>query len=142
MHFQITDKAIDPSSLRQELLCEVSGAYASFEGWVRNHNEGKSVNGLEYSSYQPLAEKEGLRIIAEAIERFNVEAAACVHRTGILKIGEIAVWVGVSAAHRDAAFDACRYIIDETKSRVPIWKREGYRDGPAGWVNCPDNSPR
>lgn len=142
MHFQITDEVIDPKSLRKELLCEVSGAYASFEGWVRNHNEGKPVDGLEYSSYKPLAEKEGHRIIAEAKERFDIEAAACIHRVGTLKIGDIAVWVGVSAAHRDAAFDACRYIIDQTKARVPIWKREDYLDGPAEWVNCPDITTR
>jgi len=142
MCFQISDQAIDPPSLRKELLREASGAYASFEGWVRNHNEGKPVNGLEYSSYQTLAKKEGQRIIEEAIDRFSIEAAACVHRVGILEIGDIAVWVGVSAAHRDAAFDACRYIIDQTKGRVPIWKREDYLDGPAEWVNCPDNTPR
>lgn len=142
MRFHITNQKIDPQSLRKELLQEVSGAYASFEGWVRNHNEGKPVNGLEYSSYEPLAEKEGQRIIEEALERFEVEAAGGVHRVGNLKIGDIAVWVGVSAAHRNAAFDACRYIIDQTKARVPIWKREDYIDGPAKWVNCPDNTPR
>ncbi len=142
MQFQITEKEIEPRSLRRELLCNVSGAYVSFEGWVRNHNDGKPVNGLEYSSYLPLAEKEGMRILSEAKECFDIEAAACVHRIGNLNIGEIAVWVGVSAAHRGAAFDANRYIIDQTKSRVPIWKREAYLNGPAQWVNCNDNTPR
>jgi len=142
MQFQITDQEIKPESLRREILRDVSGAYVSFEGWVRNHNDGKPVNGLEYSSYVPLAEKEGMRILLEAKERYGIEAVACIHRIGSLKIGEIAVWVGVSAAHRDAAFDANRYIIDQTKARVPIWKREAYLDSAAEWVNCADDTPR
>lgn len=83
-----------------------------------------------------------MRILLEAKERYGIEAVACVHRIGSLKIGEIAVWVGVSAAHRDAAFDANRYIIDQTKARVPIWKREAYLDSQAEWVNCADDTPR
>jgi len=142
MQFQITDQEIKQESLRREILRDVSGAYLSFEGLVRNHNDGKPVNGLEYSSYIPLAEKEGMRILSEAKERYSIEAAACVHRIGSLKIGEIAVWVGVSAAHRDAAFEANRYIIDQTKARVPIWKREAYLDSPAEWVNCTEDTPR
>ena len=142
MQFQITDQEISPESLRREILRDVSGAYVSFEGLVRNHNDGKPVNGLDYSSYIPLAEKEGMRILSEAKERYRIEAAACVHRIGSLKVGEIAVWVGVSAAHRDAAFDANRYIIDQTKARVPIWKREAYLDSTAEWVNCTQDTPR
>ncbi len=69
------------------------------------------------------------KIVAEALERFAISAVHCEHRVGKLAIGDCAVWVGVSAAHRGAAFDACRYVIDETKSRVPIWKKEHYRDG-------------
>jgi molybdopterin synthase catalytic subunit len=82
-----------------------------------------------------LAEKEGERIIEEALGRFAIVEARCVHRIGELRIGELAVWVGVSAAHRGAAFDACRYVIDEVKSRVPIWKQERYREGDAGWLH-------
>ncbi len=142
MKFQISEDPIKPEALRAELLRDASGAYASFEGWVRNHNDGKPVDGLEYSAYQPLAEKEGQRILDEALKRFEIEAAACIHRVGTLRIGDIAVWVGVAAAHRNAAFDACRYIIDQTKGRVPIWKREAYLEGPAEWVNCPDSTRR
>ena len=80
--------------------------------------------------------KKARKILREALERFAIAAARCEHRVGKLAIGDCAVWVGVSAAHRGAAFDACRYIIDETKSRVPIWKKEHYRDGQSGWVNC------
>jgi adenylyltransferase/sulfurtransferase len=94
------------------------------------------VHRLEYEAFETLAVKEGERIVAEAIRRFGVTRAACVHRVGTLGIGELAVWVGVSAAHRGEAFAACRYIIDEVKHRVPIWKKEHYADGDSGWVNC------
>ena len=100
MQFQITDQEIKQESLRREILRDVSGAYLSFEGLVRNHNDGKPVNGLEYSSYIPLAEKEGMRILLEAKERYSIEAAACVHRIGSLKIGEIAVWTGLAQKGR------------------------------------------
>lgn len=140
MRFEITESVIDPVALRFQLFDDIAGAYASFEGWVRNHNDGKKVDALEYSAYKPLAEKEGNRIVEEALGRFDIRRAACSHRVGPLKIGDIAVWVGVSAVHRAAAFDACRYIIDETKARVPIWKRENYLDGLTEWINCPDNT--
>jgi molybdopterin synthase catalytic subunit len=75
----------------------------------------------------------------EALQKFAIVDALCTHRTGDLAVGDLAVWVGVSAAHRGAAFDACRYIIDEVKSRVPIWKHERYREGDTGWLH-PDSS--
>jgi molybdopterin synthase catalytic subunit len=103
---------------------------------VRNHNEGEAVVALEYEAHEPIANREGEKIISEARQRFAILAAHCRHRAGKLAIGDCAVWVGVSAAHRGAAFDACRYIIDETKRRVPIWKKEHYRDGHSAWVNC------
>ena len=134
--FFISESAIEPNELRSKLQNEVAGAYASFEGWVRNHNDGKPVNALEYSAYTALAEKEGDRIIGEALDRFEISGAAAIHRVGPLDIGDIAVWVGVSSPHRGAAFDSCRYIIDEIKDRVPIWKRESYENGPDEWVNC------
>ena len=113
-----------------------AGGYVCFEGWVRDHNEGRAVTRLEYEAFEALANVEGARIVQEAIARYGVRAAACVHRVGSLEIGDLAVWVGVSSPHRDEAFDACRYIIDEVKHRVPIWKKEHYVDGDSGWVNC------
>jgi adenylyltransferase/sulfurtransferase len=103
---------------------------------VRDHNEGRSVARLEYEAFEDLAVKEGERIVAEAAARFDVKHAACVHRVGSLGIGDLAVWVGVSAVHRGEAFAACRYIIDAVKYRLPIWKKEHYTDGDSGWVNC------
>jgi molybdopterin synthase catalytic subunit len=133
--FQLADTPFDTANLRAELLDDRVGGYASFEGWVRDHNEGRTVHGLRYEAYATLAESEGEKIIAEALARFAIIDARCTHRVGDLAIGELAVWVGVSAAHRDAAFAACRYIIDEVKTRVPIWKHERYVEGDAGWLH-------
>lgn len=132
----MTTETIDPSQLRDALMNAAAGAYCGFEGWVRNHNDGKGVLRLEYEAYEPVAIKEGTRIIAEAGEQFAILKAMSVHRTGRLEIGDCAVWVGVSAAHRDEAFLACRYIIDALKQRLPIWKKEYYASGDSGWVNC------
>ena len=134
--FSFTREKIDEAALRKQLFDPTAGGYTSFEGWVRNHNEGLAVRHLEYEAFEPLAIKEGKRIVAEAITRFGIEHAACVHRIGDLAIGDMAVWVGVSARHRAEAFAACRYIIDEVKHRVPIWKKEHYENGDSGWVNC------
>lgn len=134
--FSFSHAPIDLEPLRSALADPQAGGYASFEGWVRNHNEGHAVTRLEYEAFEQLANKEGERIVAEAIARFGVLKAACVHRIGSLAIGEVAVWVGVSSRHRAEAFAACRYIIDEVKHRVPIWKKEHYVNGDSGWVNC------
>jgi len=136
MRFRFTQTAIDTAQARRELLDLGAGGYVGFEGWVRDHNEGQEVTGLEYEAFEELAVKEGERIIAEALRRFPVKHASCIHRTGALGLNDMAVWVGVSAAHRGEAFDACRFIIDEVKHRVPIWKKEHYRSGDSGWVNC------
>ena len=140
--FRLSDTPFDVASMRADLLDARVGAYAAFEGWVRDHNEGRVVHGLHYEAYAALAEEEGRRVLEEALAKFDVIDAACVHRTGDLAIGELAVWVGVSAAHRGPAFDACRWIIDAVKSRVPIWKRERYAgdgEAPAVWLH-PDGS--
>ena len=134
--FAISGEQIDVNVCALRLANERAGALVTFEGWVRNHNEGQQVGSLEYEAYVPLAESEGARILAEAEERFALTGAAAVHRTGHLRIGELAVWVGVTAEHRGAAFDACRYIIDEAKARLPIWKKEHYAGGATAWINC------
>ncbi|HEY5281863.1 MAG TPA: molybdenum cofactor biosynthesis protein MoaE [Polyangia bacterium] len=113
-----------------------AGAVVSFDGRVRNHNEGRSVCKLAYSAYPALALSEGDRIVAEAMARFALSAAACCHRLGDLTLGEVAVRVWAAAAHREGAFAGCRYIIDEVKARVPIWKKETYVDGQSEWVVC------
>lgn len=134
--FRLQSTPITADPRAAGLTDPASGGYVSFEGWVRNHNEGREVLRLEYEAMSGLAEREGERIIAEACARYGVTHACCVHRVGELAIGDMAVWVGVSARHRDEAFRACRYIIDEVKHRVPIWKKEHYEHGDSGWVNC------
>lgn len=138
--FTLSDCAIDGAALTAALADAAAGACVTFEGWVRNRNDGRAVLRLDYQAYARLAQAEGARILAEAAQRFDIVAARCAHRTGSLAIGDLAVWVGVSAGHRDAAFAACRYIIDEVKQRVPIWKNEHYADGESGWLH-PDNTP-
>ena len=140
MAFFLSDETIDAPALARSLANAHAGACVTFEGWVRDHNDGRSVQRLDYQAYAPLAQSEGERILADARERFRIVDARCVHRTGQLAIGDLAVWVGVSAAHRGAAFEAARYIIDEVKLRVPIWKNEHYADGASGWLH-PDNTP-
>ena len=140
IQFDVSDRALDPAELELALRSPGAGALVTFVGWVRDHSdEGgqrRSVGKLEYQVYEPLAVSEGTRVLEEAEQRFEIASARCVHRSGTLQIGDAAVWVGVTAAHRDGAFRACRYIIDEIKVRLPIWKRETYGDGDSGWVNC------
>ena len=134
--FALTATAIDAERLKAGLEHSAAGALATFEGRVRDHADGRSVRLLEYQVYPELAQAEGEQVVAEALAKFDLVAAHCTHRSGILHIGDMAVWVGVAAPHRGAAFDACRYIIDEIKQRLPIWKRETYAEGDSGWVNC------
>jgi len=136
MRFRLSSEAVDTTQLRDALRHPGSGGFCAFEGWVRNSNEGREVDGLEYEAYAELAMAEGERILDEAIARYGVIDACCMHRTGDLKVGDLAVWIGVSAAHRDEAFRACRYIIDEIKHRLPIWKKEHYLTGETEWVAC------
>jgi adenylyltransferase/sulfurtransferase len=134
--FSFSTAPLDTSELERRMRDPACGGFVAFEGWVRDHNEGQEVTRLEYEAFVDLAEKEGARIVEEARVKFGVARAACVHRVGSLGLTDVAVWVGVSAAHRDEAFRACRFIIDEVKHRVPIWKKEHYVNGNSGWVNC------
>jgi molybdopterin synthase catalytic subunit len=138
--FRLSRKPIDPDALRRELPAADAGAVVLFEGRVRRRNHGRDVQSLEYEVFDELAEKEGARILAETRERFVLLSAACVHRVGRLQVGELAVWAAVTAEHRAEAFDACRYIIDEVKARVPIWKKEHYGSGPTEWITPADDS--
>jgi len=134
--FGISSEPIDLQAFREQLLDRSCGAYVQFDGWVRDHNEGQKVLRLEYEVYEPMAVKEGAGILAEARERFGVSNAFAIHRSGLMELSEVAVVVGVSSPHRAEAFDACRYIIDQAKVRLPIWKKEYYESGSAEWINC------
>ena len=134
MRFFLATSPPNPSEFRQLLRDDLSGALVVFEGWVRASNHGRKVVRLEYEAYEPLAIQEGERILSEAVDRFGIRDAVCCHRTGSLPVGDLAVWVGVVSAHRAEAFEGCRYIIDELKVRVPIWKKEHYEDGETSWL--------
>ena len=138
--FALSAAAIDVASLRTQMCLPESGALATFEGWVRNHHAGQAVTGLTYSAHPVLALNEGERVLQMALVEFEIQGALCVHRTGALEIGEIAVWVGITAAHRDAAFAACRYVIDRIKLEVPIWKLERYPEQTPRWLHPPPQS--
>jgi molybdopterin synthase catalytic subunit len=142
MGFRLTAAAIEPSVLAEALRDARTGACVTFEGRVRDTNDGRAVRALDYEAHAPLAESEGGKIVAEALERFQVTQAVCVHRTGSLALGDIAVWVAVTSVHRAAAFDACSFIIAEVKARVPIWKKEHYADGSSEWINCATGAGR
>jgi len=129
--FKITSNLIDSQTIGDN---SGIGARSVFEGTVRDTNDGHDVKKLEYECYESLAIKEGNKILGEAIEKFGLIDAFCIHRIGTLEVGETAVIVVATSGHRDEAFKGCRYIIDEVKCRVPIWKKEHYQDGETEWL--------
>lgn len=134
--FSISDTSIDITLLRKKFVNSSVGAFVSFEGWVRNINDGKEVILLEYEVYEALAEKEAEKIISEAKLKYEILEAVGVHRSGKLNVGDLAIWIGVTAKHRDQAYNASRYIVDEIKTRLPIWKKEHYKNENSEWINC------
>jgi len=135
MNFRLCEDPIQSEVLRSDLRNPTAGALVTFEGWVRNHNREKEVISLEYEAAEGICRNEFGEIEKEAGRRFEIIEASCAHRVGHLQIGDMAVWVGVVAAHRADAFDTCRYLIDEIKHRLPIWKKEHYEDGASDWIN-------
>lgn len=130
----LTREPIELGPLVAAVTSPAHGAVSTFLGVVRNHQDGRTVGRLEYSAYEPMAEAETERIVREAEGRWPVRVAVR-HRLGELAIGDIAVAIAVGAAHRDEAFEACRYVIEQLKVRVPIWKKEFYGDGAVEWVD-------
>ena len=130
----VTPDPIDPAQMRGGALSPGDGAALLFWGVVRNENDGRAVSSLEYSAYAEMAEREMLRIADEARERFGTGAIHVVHRVGLLEIGEASVAIAVASPHRAEAYEASRYVIEQLKQRVPVWKREGYVDGETEWV--------
>lgn len=135
--FEIASTPIDSVALQTRLAAPDAGAAVIFEGRVRNHHLGRPVTRLEYEAYDELARLEGGAIVTETEQLYPGTHVLCVHRTGMLQVGETAVWIGVASAHRQAGFAACRHVIEELKRRLPIWKKEYHPDGLAEWVNCP-----
>ena len=131
----LVESRIDSGKLVGAVADNATGATILFLGTVRDTHEGRSVLGMDYSAYVPMAEKLLREICNEAAGRFDAQHNALEHRTGALELGDVSVAIAVSHEHRAPAFDAARYIIEELKKRVPIWKREHYTDGTREWVD-------
>ncbi|MFN2635909.1 MAG: molybdenum cofactor biosynthesis protein MoaE [Gemmatimonadaceae bacterium] len=131
----IVDRAIDVPALVSEVSGSRHGAISIFIGTVRDTNDGRDVSAIEYSAYESMAEIEMQRICTEAARRFDVESIAAEHRVGLLAVGDASVVICVAHQHRTAAQDCSRYVIEEMKKRVPIWKLEHYADGTREWVD-------
>ena len=126
--FALLDKPINDRRLKLALLNDQSGALATFEGWVRNHNNARPVTKLTYYGYEKLAINQGEKLITQAKQQFDIINAVAIHRIGDLAIGDMAVWIGVTAHHRYPVFDACRWLLDAIKADIPVWKQEFYAD--------------
>lgn len=136
-HIALVHEPIDVARLLALVASPAAGATACFLGTVRDVNDARSVTGIEYSAYEEMAERELRGIVHEAATRVDaVEPSIAVeHRLGELSLGDVSVAIVVSHAHRAPALDACRYVIEEIKKRVPIWKCEQYADGSRAWVD-------
>jgi molybdopterin synthase catalytic subunit len=130
----ITREAIDPAVVLSLVGDAGDGAVILFLGTVRDHNQGRPVAGMGYEAYGAMAEKVLERIAGEAATRLGTDRLAVVHRVGELEIGDVSVAIAVSSPHRAEAFDAARYVIEEIKTRLPVWKKEHYVDGESEWV--------
>ena len=131
----VVTRPIDPPEVMEEIRAPEFGAVSLFVGTVRDVNEGRQVSSIDYSAYVPMAEAEMQRIGAEAAERFGVHAIIIEHRVGSLQLGEVSVVIACAHQHRDPALDATRYLIEQIKSRVPIWKLEHHAQGGAEWID-------
>jgi molybdopterin synthase catalytic subunit len=143
-HAMLVSTSIDPEPLLEQLKQPEDGAVAMFDGIVRNHSRGRRTQYLDYSGYEPMALRKMEQLATDALSRFAIRDVRIVHRLGRLQIGESSVYIAVSSAHRAAAFDACRWLIDALKTTVPIWKKEHFEDG-AVWADgepFPPDVPR
>ncbi|MGH7818058.1 MAG: molybdenum cofactor biosynthesis protein MoaE [Candidatus Binatia bacterium] len=131
--FRVTDQPIDLQKLVDYVTDPQAGAIATFIGTTRNNNEGRKVIALDYEAYPEMAEKELARIGADAAKQWPICRMAIWHRLGRVEIGEASVIIVVSSAHRDAAFAASRFAIEEIKKTVPIWKKEVFEGGEV-WI--------
>jgi molybdopterin synthase catalytic subunit len=131
----LRDTPLSVAEVQTAVMADEAGGVAVFAGAVRDHDHGQPVTGLTYVAH-PSAEDELRRVATAVAEKYPVQAIAAVHRVGDLRIGDLAVVVAVSCAHRGDAFDACRLLIDELKATVPIWKHQRFADGNSEWVGC------
>lgn len=139
---EVTASVLEPQAILARVGDPADGATLLFLGVVRDHADGRSVSGMMYEAYVEMAEPVLAEIAAEAAERLGTDRLAVVHRVGELEIGDVSVAIAASSPHRAEAFDATRYVIEEIKKRLPVWKREHYTDGTDGWVEGNTPAPR
>ncbi len=139
----IVREPIDPAQVLSLIGADQDGATLLFLGVVRNHNDGRSVGGVRYESYEEMAAQVLSDIVEEASGAADTDRIAALHRIGELEVGEVSVAIAVSTPHRAEAYEASRYIIEEIKKRLPVWKKERYSDGAEEWVEgrAPDAAP-
>ena len=138
--FRVVRAPIDLQELVRYVTDPSAGAIATFIGTTRNNNEGRKVIALDYDAYPEMAEKELKRIGEDAKKKWRIERMAIIHRIGPVEITEASVMIAVSAAHRDDAFQACRFAIEEIKKTVPIWKKEVFEGGQV-WIGTQTGQP-
>ena len=132
---EVTADPIDTAGLLTRVGDPADGAVALFLGIVRNHNDSRSVTGMDYEGYAEMARAQLAAIVTDAAERAGSDRIAAVHRLGTLAVGEVSVAIAASTPHRAEAFEAARYVIEEIKKRLPVWKREHYLDSGAEWLD-------
>jgi len=135
--FHLSSTVISSDALRRECALHTAGALVVFEGIVRDYSHARKVVKLEYEATLALAAAEYELIVQEAARVYPLLWTRCVHRVGPAYPGETAIWLGAATAHRAEAFEACRYIIDQIKARLPVWKKEYYENGESEWINTP-----
>ena len=133
----LTREPIAVKALLAALAGPSDGAVATFSGVVRDNQDGRAVDHLEYEAHEPMAEMQIAQLGWDAVGRWGLSAVRVQHRLGPMAIGEVSVFIGVAAPHRGEALEACRWLIDTLKSEVPIFKKEFYRDGGRNWVGEP-----
>ena len=134
--FILQETPIDVNQAKAHSHNPQNGALVTFEGMVRaDEHQGRAVSGLLYIADTEAVLAEGKKIINEALAQFSITEVVCIQRIGHLRVTETAVWIGVWAAHRDDAFKGCRYIIEEIKKRLLIWKKEFFTDGSNRWIH-------
>jgi molybdopterin synthase catalytic subunit len=135
MRAALVRQPIDPVALLREAQRPGNGAAVLFVGTVRDVNDGRAVTGMEYTAYEAMAERELRRVLSEAVARFETDDLVVEHRLGALEVGDVSVAIVAGHPHRARAFDAARYVIEELKRRIPVWKLEHYVDGTREWVD-------
>ena len=136
MRSAIVEQPIDSAAILEEVAASSNGATVLFTGSVRELSDGRAVSGIDYDAYETMAAEELSRIVREASDRFQTPHVVAEHRIGTLSLGDVSVAIAVAHPHRGPAFDAARYVIEEIKLRLPVWKQERFTDGTRAWVDA------